>query len=75
MEITNVVVDGDMFIFNAVPIFTLTLDEYSFRFRPSGYHRGPYEFWSSELSGAFCAFIFVLHDTTPKTVLSLSHVK
>ena len=40
MEIMDIVVDGDLFIFNAVPIFTLTLDEYSFRFRLSGYHRG-----------------------------------
>ena len=55
--------DGDVLIFNAVPIFTPILNEYSFRFRPWGYHRGPYEFWSSELLGSFCAFIFVLHDT------------
>ena len=75
MEIMGIMIDGDVFIFNAVPIFAPILDECSFRFRQWGYHRGPYEFWSSELLGSFCAFIFVLHDTPSKAVLSLSHVK
>ena len=74
-EIMGIMIDGDVLIFNAVPIFTPILDEYSFRFRSWGYHRGPYEFWSSELLGSICAFIFVLHDTPSKAVLSLSHVK
>ena len=32
MEIMDTVVDGAMFIFNAIPICNLTLDENSFRF-------------------------------------------
>ena len=43
-EIMGIMIDGDVLIFNAVPIFTPILNEDSFRFRPWGYHRGPYEF-------------------------------
>ena len=64
MEIMGIMIDGDVLIFTAVPIFTPILDEYSFRFRPWGYHRGPYEFWTQELLNALRAFTFKIQRNT-----------
>jgi len=63
MEIMDTVVDGAMFIFNAIPICNLILDENFLQICIWGYYWGLHEFRRSELLGAVCAFIFVLHDT------------